>query len=91
MITWRTAIWLLIGIALGVTQVIGVWRSARHPTERGPLVGLVRMTMVGVMLAISAVVGEILPAATGWAAGFFGSFFALVGKRDKTERRSHIT
>ena len=71
--TWIHAAWVVVGLVLGVVHAAGIWRSAKHPTATTAVMGLVRLLVVGLALAAAAIFGGILPAAAGWAVGFFAS------------------
>ena len=81
--TWMHVAWLVVGLVLGVTQAIGIWRSAKRPTATTAVMGLVRLLVVGLALALAAIFGGILPAAAGWAAGFFASIGIVTVTRSR--------
>jgi hypothetical protein len=65
--------WLTAGLVLGVMHASEIWRAARRPSVATTIVGLMRLLVVGLVLTAAAILGEILPAAAGWAVGFFAS------------------
>ena len=85
--SWIHAIWLAIGLVLGVLHATSLWRSTKHPTAITALIGLVRLLVVGLTLAASAIYGAILPAAAGWAVGFFGSVGMVIAIRSRINQR----
>ena len=85
--TWVHATWLVVGLVLGVVHAIGIWRSAKHWTSLTALMGLLRLLAVGLGLATAALFGAILPAAAGWAVGFFSSVGMVVVSRYGVNQR----
>lgn len=77
---WIYSAWVAAGIVLGVFHATGVWRSAKRPSSWTALLGLARLLAVGLVLTAAAILGGILPAATGWAVGFFAAL-GLVAQR----------
>jgi hypothetical protein len=84
---WNHAAWLGVGLVLGVVHATGIWRSAKHRTAITALMGLVRMLVVGLALATAALLGGVLPAAAGWAVGFFASVSAVMATRFRISQR----
>jgi hypothetical protein len=79
--TWIHAAWLAGGFVLGVVHATGIWRSVKRPTMGTTALGLVRLLVVGLALAAAAIFGGILPAAGGWAIGFFASVGSVMVRR----------
>ena len=61
-------LWLAIGAATGASHAAALWRTARRPT-RADWGFPWRLPLVAVTLVVAALVGRLVPAATGWAAG----------------------
>ena len=61
-------LWLAIGSATGASHAAALWRTARRSThaEWG---FLWRLPIVATTLVVAALVGRLVPAAIGWAAG----------------------
>lgn len=70
----------LFGVALGVCHAAGIWQSAKHHTAASAVVGLTRLFAVGLALAITAMLGGILPTAAGWALGFLATIATVAAK-----------
>ncbi len=87
MMTWLSAVWMVFGAAIGVLHAAGVWRSASRPSVMSALLGLVRLVVVGLALVASAILGGILPAAAGWALGYFAAVAFLSTRRRRTSQR----
>lgn len=85
--TWIHASWFAVGLLLGVLHAAAVWRSAKHLTARTAVMGLARLVFVGVVLAVVAILGGILPAAIGWAVGFFGCVGMVMVTRSRISQR----
>ena len=83
MMTWIYGAWVVVGLVLGVVHAAGVWRSAKHPTATTAVMGLARLLVVGLALAAAAIFGGILPAAAGWAVGFYASVGFRVLRRSR--------
>jgi len=81
------AIWLAVGLMLGVVHATGLWRSARQRTTTAAVVGLMRLLLVGLALAAAAIFGGIVPAAAGWAVGFFASVGIVIAVRLRASRQ----
>ena len=61
-------LWLAIGSATGASHAAALWRTVGRPT-RGDWGFLWRLPLVAVTLVVAALVGRLVPAAVGWAAG----------------------
>jgi len=86
--TWSHGAWGAAGAALGVLHAAGIWRTARRPTATSAVLGLARLCSVGLALAAAAVLGVILPVATGWAAGVSAAVVAVLAMYPRGERRA---
>ena len=87
MMTWIHAAWLVVGLVLGIVHATGIWRTAKHPSATTAVLGLVRLLAVGLALASAAILGGILPAAAGWAVGFFASAGIVMVSRSRVSQR----
>ena len=63
-----TVVWCMAGLALGVLQALSLWR-ATHGVPRVPT-AMLRVASVALVFIVAALVGRILPVASGWACGF---------------------
>ena len=89
MITWVHIIWFAAGSLLGLAHASGIWRSTKHLTAMTAVMGMVRLAATGIGLALAAIFGGILPAASGWAIGFFVSVgMMLVARSRASDRRA---
>ena len=74
-------VWLAIGSATGASHAVALWRTARRPT-RGDWGFLWRLPLVAATLVVAALVGGLVPAVIGWAAGLvMTSAIFLVSQR----------
>lgn len=68
---WIFAAWLMAGLLLGAGHAATLWISVRPRSLSWlPLTGLLRMAVLGGVLAGAVLGGGILPAGAGWAVGF---------------------
>ena len=62
-------LWMAIGAVVGVSHATALWRTAHRP-DGAVWYGVAwRLPLVGITLVVAALVGRLLPAAFGWAAG----------------------
>ena len=62
-------LWMAVGVVVGVAHARALWRTA-HRRNGAAWYGVAwRLPLVGIVLVVSALVGRLLPAAAGWAAG----------------------
>ena len=75
-------LWMAIGVAVGVAHARALWRTA-HCRNGAAWYGVAwRLPLVGIVLVVSALVGRLLPATVGWAAGLvFAGVIFLVSQR----------
>jgi hypothetical protein len=85
---WFHAPWLAFGVALGVLHATSVWRSTKHTSAITAFIGMARLLTIGLALAAGAVGGGVLPAAAGWAVGFFASVGLVMATRSRISERS---
>ena len=66
--TTASVIWAAVGLILGTLHAISLWRA----THRAPRVHttILRLASVGALFIGAALVGRILPIASGWVCGF---------------------
>ena len=84
---WIQATWVVLGVVLGILHAAAIWRSARRPTTTTAVIGSIRLLLVGLTLAAAAIFGGVLPAAAGWAVGFFGGVAIVLATRLRNRRR----
>ncbi len=85
---WTLGVWLAVGVGLGILHAAGIWRASKQPTALSALTGFIRIVLVGRVLAAAAVLGGILPAAAGWATGYFAAVATVMANRFWTAQRS---
>ena len=74
-------LWMAIGAATGVSHATALWHTARR-WDRAGWGFAWRLPLVVVTLVVAALVGRLLPAALGWAAGLaLTSIVFLIGER----------
>lgn len=61
-------LWIAIGAATGASHAAALWRTA-HGARSADWSFPWRLPVVAITLVISALVGRLVPAAIGWAAG----------------------
>ena len=71
-------LWVAIGVATGASHAMALWRTAHRPT-RADWGFPWRLPLVAVTLVVAALVGRLIPAAIGWAAGLVMTGAILVG------------
>ena len=84
---WVQGVWFTVGAGLGILHAAGIWRASKQPTAMSALMGLVRILLVGLVLAAAALLGGILPAGAGWAMGYFAAVAAVLANRYRTTQR----
>ena len=62
-----TLVWAVVGTAVGVSHATALWRTAHR--WNGWWGFAWRLPLVGITLVVAALVGRLVPAAVGWAAG----------------------
>lgn len=71
--------WVALGLVSGVAHSLGLRRAAHQSLQWGPLWGLLRLALVGVVLTTAAIQGFLLPSVLGWSSGFFVTLIAVYG------------
>ncbi|MCA9214105.1 MAG: hypothetical protein KDB27_13630 [Planctomycetales bacterium] len=69
MIEITTYVWFVAGIVAGCLHAMMLWRASHRLTAWTPALGMLRLSVVSAVLVLSALSGEILVAAAGWAIG----------------------
>jgi hypothetical protein len=64
-----TLVWVVVGTAVGVSHATALWRTAHRWNGTGWWGFAWRLPLVGITLVVAALVGRLVPAAVGWAAG----------------------
>ena len=64
----RMILWMVIGIAAGVTHAVALWRSA-HAYKTQGWSAVWRLPVVVAVLVSAALAHALIPAVIGWAAG----------------------
>jgi hypothetical protein len=67
--TTTTIIWFLAGLWAGTMHILLLWRAAQSPGREVIVVPL-RMLGVAALLVGAALLGGLLPAASGWGSSF---------------------
>jgi len=80
--------WVAVGLTLGVVHATGIWWLAKSPTAISAVLGMVRLLVIGLVLASAAILGGIIPASAGWAVGFFARLGIVVAIRPRIIQRS---
>ncbi|MCA9137207.1 MAG: hypothetical protein KDB00_10620 [Planctomycetales bacterium] len=72
-------VWFIAGIMAGCAHATMLWRATRRMGVWSPLVGMLRLGLVAVLLVMSALSGQILSSAAGWAIGLatLGTFLVM--------------
>lgn len=74
-------VWLIGGMLLGSMHAAALWRISKQPEKLRPWRGVARLLGVAIVLAVSAVMGGILPLFVGWVIGFLANVgFVLYGR-----------
>jgi hypothetical protein len=89
MIETATILGFSAGALAGYAHAAMLWRASHRLSSWGPITALIRLGIVAAVLVLAARYGQVLPAAGGWAIGFFVSalIFLFVGSKKKPERR----
>ena len=76
-------VWLVIGVAVGVSHARALWRSAHRVNGTAWWGFAWRLPLVGITLVVAALVGRLLPTTIGWAGGLAvtGVVLLLVQRR----------
>ncbi|MCA9129883.1 MAG: hypothetical protein KDB22_22505 [Planctomycetales bacterium] len=82
MIESLTWVWFVAGLAAGLMHATMLWRATRRQSLWNPMLGFVRLGLVSALLVLSALSGEILASAVGWAIGLavLGTWFMVCGR-----------
>lgn len=62
-------LWVAVGTAVGVSHATALWHSAHRRNGTGWWGFAWRLPLVGITLVVAALVGRLVPATAGWAAG----------------------
>jgi hypothetical protein len=74
------ALFALLGVVAGVVEVALLWRATGSGAD--PFGVILRLFLVGSVLLVAAVAGQLLPASAGWAAGF-GASATIVARESR--------
>ncbi|MEZ6133367.1 MAG: hypothetical protein R3C53_00515 [Pirellulaceae bacterium] len=82
MIEPTTWVWFAAGSVAGLIHATMLWRATHRLTVWTPVLGFVRLGLVAAWLVFSALAGEILASAVGWAFGLvtLGTWFMVCGR-----------
>jgi hypothetical protein len=72
-------LWFFAGIAAGSAHVWMLWQAAQPAPRLAPW-HLMRLPVIGAVLAASAVFGGILPTAAGWGLAYFATIGVIAGR-----------
>jgi len=64
----RMILWMVLGIAVGVTHAVALWRSA-HAYRTQEWSAVWRLPVVAAVLVSAALGHTLIPAVIGWAVG----------------------
>jgi hypothetical protein len=78
MISISTLLWTIVGATAGGTHSMALRHSAESANPWTPLIGLVRLVVVGVVLTAAAISGFLFSAFAGWIAGFVVTLLVLI-------------
>ena len=67
---------VLSGVTAGFLHATMLWLGSRHLSEWGGILGAMRMGVVGLILIVAAINGQIVVTASAWAISF--AVFAVV-------------
>jgi drug/metabolite transporter superfamily protein YnfA len=81
MIEFNILVWFLAGIVTGCLHATMIQRSSIELTWWTPLLGMLRLAMVAAVLVLSAVSGQVLASAGGWAIGLTMLSLWIAAKR----------
>ncbi|HVW02201.1 MAG TPA: hypothetical protein VHB77_17750 [Planctomycetaceae bacterium] len=70
-------LWLTLGLIIGATHALSLWRAILHVSLYSPLLGLLRLAVVSAILIAAARNGGILPTCGGWALAFPATALSL--------------
>ena len=74
-------LWVVIGTAVGVSHATALWRGAHRLNGTGWWGFAWRLPLVGITLVVAALVGQLVPATVGWAAGLAVTGVILLGSQ----------
>ncbi len=77
MISISTLMWTFAGALAGGTHSMALENSATSKSEWTPLIGLLRLLLVGIVLTAAAIFGFLFSAFAGWIAGFVVTLILL--------------
>jgi hypothetical protein len=78
MISIPSLLWTIAGAAAGGTHSLALRNSAEGASPWTPLIGLLRLVVVGVVLTAAAISGFLFSAFAGWIAGFAVTLLVLI-------------
>lgn len=70
MISFSACFWTLAGVIAGGTHSLALRYSCDRASEWAPLMGLLRLVLIGGVLVVASLLGCLFSAFTGWLIGF---------------------